>query len=44
MVFFNLSVFGKRMKKYILACESYLGRTYGISFIEKIKILSLWKK
>jgi hypothetical protein len=27
------------MKIYLLACEIYFGRTYGISFIEKIKML-----
>jgi len=32
------------MKKYLLACESYFGRTFGISFVEKIKMLIFWKK
>ncbi len=30
-------VFGKSMKKYLLTCENYFGRTYSISFI-------FWKK
>jgi len=36
--------FGKSMNKYLLACGSYFVRTYGISFIEKIKMLIFWKK
>ena len=32
------------MNYYLLTRDNYFGRTYGMSFIEKMKMLIFWKK